>query len=219
MPVPAGWSFAAAAALPEVYLTAFVNLYMEAAVQPGEQCVGPRRRQRRGHRRDPAAAGHGQPHLRDRGIGGEMRSLSRRWAPRQPSTTGLRIGLAQVRALTEPGRRGCDHGHGGGRVPGAEPRPAQAQGAPGLHLHPERRQGGGGSALAHGQTTAADRLASSFAQRGGKSGHQRGIHGPVLGWGRGGRNQAGDRRRLSDCRGGGCTRVDGRQIRILGRSC
>lgn len=36
MPVPAGWSFAEAAALPEVYLTAFVNLYMEAALRPGE---------------------------------------------------------------------------------------------------------------------------------------------------------------------------------------
>ena len=39
MPVPAGWSFAEAAALPEVYLTAFVNLYIEAAVQPGEQVL------------------------------------------------------------------------------------------------------------------------------------------------------------------------------------
>ena len=38
-PCPQGWSFAEAAALPEVYLTAFVNLYMEAAVQPGEQVL------------------------------------------------------------------------------------------------------------------------------------------------------------------------------------
>jgi putative PIG3 family NAD(P)H quinone oxidoreductase len=36
MPIPEAWSFAEAAALPEVYLTAFVNLYMEAALQPGE---------------------------------------------------------------------------------------------------------------------------------------------------------------------------------------
>jgi putative PIG3 family NAD(P)H quinone oxidoreductase len=36
MPVPDGWSFAEAAALPEVYLTAFVNLFIEAALQPGE---------------------------------------------------------------------------------------------------------------------------------------------------------------------------------------
>jgi putative PIG3 family NAD(P)H quinone oxidoreductase len=36
MPVPPGWTFAEAAALPEVYLTTFVNLYMEAALQPGE---------------------------------------------------------------------------------------------------------------------------------------------------------------------------------------
>lgn len=36
MPLPRGWSMAQAAALPEVYLTAFVNLFMEAALQPGE---------------------------------------------------------------------------------------------------------------------------------------------------------------------------------------
>jgi putative PIG3 family NAD(P)H quinone oxidoreductase len=36
MPIPTGWSFAQAGAMPEVYLTAFVNLYMEANVQPGE---------------------------------------------------------------------------------------------------------------------------------------------------------------------------------------
>lgn len=36
MPIPTGWTFTMAAGLPEVYLTAFVNLYMEAALQPGE---------------------------------------------------------------------------------------------------------------------------------------------------------------------------------------
>lgn len=36
MPVPAAWSFEQAAAVPEVFLTAFVNLFMEAALQPGE---------------------------------------------------------------------------------------------------------------------------------------------------------------------------------------
>jgi putative PIG3 family NAD(P)H quinone oxidoreductase len=36
MPIPEGWDFTLAAGLPEVYLTAFVNLYMEAAIQPGE---------------------------------------------------------------------------------------------------------------------------------------------------------------------------------------
>jgi putative PIG3 family NAD(P)H quinone oxidoreductase len=36
MPIPAGWSWAEAASLPEVYLTAFVNIFMEAAFQPGE---------------------------------------------------------------------------------------------------------------------------------------------------------------------------------------
>lgn len=36
MPIPTGWDFTTAAGLPEVYLTAFVNLYMEAELQPGE---------------------------------------------------------------------------------------------------------------------------------------------------------------------------------------
>lgn len=36
MPIPTGWDFTLAAGLPEVFLTAFVNLYMEAAIQPGE---------------------------------------------------------------------------------------------------------------------------------------------------------------------------------------
>lgn len=36
MPIPNGWDFITAAGLPEVYLTAFVNLYMEANLQPGE---------------------------------------------------------------------------------------------------------------------------------------------------------------------------------------
>jgi len=35
-PVPAGWSWAEAASLPEVYLTAFVNIFMEANFQAGE---------------------------------------------------------------------------------------------------------------------------------------------------------------------------------------
>ena len=39
MPIPAGWSFAQAAALPEAYLTAFVNLYREATLQPGESVL------------------------------------------------------------------------------------------------------------------------------------------------------------------------------------
>ena len=39
MPIPDGWDFTLAAGLPEVYLTAFVNLYMEAAIQPGETAL------------------------------------------------------------------------------------------------------------------------------------------------------------------------------------
>ncbi|MFN8495079.1 MAG: NAD(P)H-quinone oxidoreductase [Caldilineaceae bacterium] len=36
MPIPSGWNYEQAGAMPEVYLTAFVNLYMEANLQPGE---------------------------------------------------------------------------------------------------------------------------------------------------------------------------------------
>ena len=36
IPIPTDWTFEEAAALPEVYLTAFVNLFMEARLQPGE---------------------------------------------------------------------------------------------------------------------------------------------------------------------------------------
>jgi len=36
MMIPADWSFGEAASLPECYLTAFVNLFMEARLQPGE---------------------------------------------------------------------------------------------------------------------------------------------------------------------------------------
>ena len=36
MPIPAGWSFEEAAALPEAYLTGFTNLFLEADFQPGE---------------------------------------------------------------------------------------------------------------------------------------------------------------------------------------
>ena len=36
MPVPTGWSFEQAACLPEVYLTAYVNLFLEAGLRPGE---------------------------------------------------------------------------------------------------------------------------------------------------------------------------------------
>lgn len=39
MPIPTGWDFTLAAGLPEVFLTAFVNLYMEAAIQPGESAL------------------------------------------------------------------------------------------------------------------------------------------------------------------------------------
>ena len=36
IPVPPGWTFLEAACLPEVYLTAYVNIFMEAGFQPGE---------------------------------------------------------------------------------------------------------------------------------------------------------------------------------------
>ncbi len=36
IPIPTGWSWEEAASLPEVYLTAYVNIFMEAGFQPGE---------------------------------------------------------------------------------------------------------------------------------------------------------------------------------------
>jgi putative PIG3 family NAD(P)H quinone oxidoreductase len=36
MPIPDGWSLEEAGAMPEVYLTAYVNIFMEAGFQPGE---------------------------------------------------------------------------------------------------------------------------------------------------------------------------------------
>jgi len=39
MPIPATWTFVDAAALPEVFFTAFVNLFTEAALQPGESVL------------------------------------------------------------------------------------------------------------------------------------------------------------------------------------
>ena len=39
MPVPQGWSFAQAAALPETFLTAFLNLFLEAGLRPGERVL------------------------------------------------------------------------------------------------------------------------------------------------------------------------------------
>jgi putative PIG3 family NAD(P)H quinone oxidoreductase len=39
MPIVPDWSFAEAAALPETYFTAFVNLFMEAHIKPGETAL------------------------------------------------------------------------------------------------------------------------------------------------------------------------------------
>jgi putative PIG3 family NAD(P)H quinone oxidoreductase len=36
MPIPAAWSFEQAAAMPEAFFTAYVNLFMEAGLRPGE---------------------------------------------------------------------------------------------------------------------------------------------------------------------------------------
>jgi tumor protein p53-inducible protein 3 len=36
MPIPSGWSYEQAAAMPEVFLTAFLNIFIEAGFQPGE---------------------------------------------------------------------------------------------------------------------------------------------------------------------------------------
>jgi putative PIG3 family NAD(P)H quinone oxidoreductase len=39
MPIPDAWSYEQAAAVPEVFLTAYVNLFMEAGLQPGESVL------------------------------------------------------------------------------------------------------------------------------------------------------------------------------------
>ena len=39
MPVPAGWSLTEAAGLPEAFLTAHLNLFLEAGLQPGERVL------------------------------------------------------------------------------------------------------------------------------------------------------------------------------------
>ena len=39
LPIPAGLSYAQAAAIPEVFATAYLNLYMEAGLQPGEKVL------------------------------------------------------------------------------------------------------------------------------------------------------------------------------------
>jgi putative PIG3 family NAD(P)H quinone oxidoreductase len=39
MPIPTGWSYEQAAALPEVFLTAFVNIFMEAGFQAGDMVL------------------------------------------------------------------------------------------------------------------------------------------------------------------------------------
>ena len=39
LPLPEAWSFEYAAAIPEVFLTAYLNLFMEAALQPGETAL------------------------------------------------------------------------------------------------------------------------------------------------------------------------------------
>jgi len=39
MPVPAGWSLARAAAVPEVFFTAYLNLIVEAGLRPGERVL------------------------------------------------------------------------------------------------------------------------------------------------------------------------------------
>ena len=53
-PVPAGWSFARAASVPVVFLTAYYGLVDLAGLRPGESRADPRRGRRCGHGRHPA---------------------------------------------------------------------------------------------------------------------------------------------------------------------
>ena len=66
MHVPAALSDEEAAALPEVFLTAFLNLFMLAGVKARRSGADSRRRQRRRHGVDPVAARGGRALDRDR---------------------------------------------------------------------------------------------------------------------------------------------------------
>ena len=62
--IPFGLSLLEAAAVPEVFATAYLNLYQEANLARGETGAAARRRQRRGHRRHSTLPREPQPRLR-----------------------------------------------------------------------------------------------------------------------------------------------------------
>ena len=78
LPKPAGLTFAEAASIPEVFATAYLNLFMEARMVRGERAVLHAGEWRR-HRGDPDVQGLRQPDVRDRRLGREGRTVRRAW--------------------------------------------------------------------------------------------------------------------------------------------
>ena len=106
MRLPDGWSFRQGAAVPEAWLTAFLNLFLEGGCQRGATRPGARRRQRRRHGRHPARAGGGGERVRDRRVRGQAGGLPGVWGPMWRSTARAGDFVAEIKAAT--GGRGVD---------------------------------------------------------------------------------------------------------------
>ncbi len=82
LPVPEGLSLIEAAALPEVYSTAWLNLFQLAGAQARREGVAACRRQWRGFGGDPVVQGIRQPVLGQRRLGGSAWPTVKPSAPR-----------------------------------------------------------------------------------------------------------------------------------------
>ena len=67
--IPDEWSFEKAAAVPEVFYTAFLNLFIEGELKPEETVADPRWGERRWDGRDPDGERGRLPRAGDRGTG------------------------------------------------------------------------------------------------------------------------------------------------------
>ena len=82
--VPAKLSLEEAAALPEVFLTVFSNVFQLGGLAAGRQRARPRRRQRHRHRRDPAGEDGGRARSSSRPARTRSASAASRSAPTWP---------------------------------------------------------------------------------------------------------------------------------------
>ena len=128
LPKPKGLTFAEAASLPEVFATAYLNLFMEAKATEGRARRPPCRRKRRRHCRHPDVQGVRQSRFRHGRIRGEDRSLHRLGRKRRLRPTPRQL---QASACRMDGRRrsGRDSRSGGRRLSrrqSQEPRPRTA---------------------------------------------------------------------------------------------